>query len=127
VTTASNGGLNQDAALWLSYLDKVIACAEAIAEMAHIDLTEDAEGLAACLLARSTSTARAVVRLIRLDHVVEARMLTRSIFENEFYLYRLARDGSAFADEMKADEVLHHRALGRFPNLRVLRHVLHLS
>jgi hypothetical protein len=111
--TVPNGWLNQDAATWLGCLDRIIACAEGIAETARINPTEDAEQLAACLLARSISTARAVVRLIRLDHVVEARMLTRSIFENAFYLYRLAQDGSAFADEMKADEILHHRALSR--------------
>jgi hypothetical protein len=40
-------------------------------------------------------------------------MLARSIFENEFYLYRLAQDdGRAFAREMRADEAHHHRALG---------------
>jgi hypothetical protein len=94
---------------WRGCLDCIIACAEGIDETARINPAEDAEGLAACLLVRSTSTARAVVRLIRLDHVVEARMLTRSLFENAFYLYRLAVDGSAFAD----DEVFHHRALGK--------------
>ena len=41
-------------------------------------------------------------------------MLARSIFENEFYLYRLARDdGSAFAREMQAEEAYHHRRLGK--------------
>ena len=103
----------QDATIWLGYLDKVIACAEGITETARINPTEDAEGLTACLLARSISTARAVVSLIGLEYVVEARMLTRSIFENGFYLYRLAQDGSDFADVMKADEVFHHRALVR--------------
>ena len=39
-------------------------------------------------------------------------MLARSIFENEFYLYRLARDGSAFVREMVADEVYYRGALG---------------
>jgi Family of unknown function (DUF5677) len=69
--------------------------------------------LAACLLARSISIAQAVVHLVGLDHVVEARMLARSIFESECYLYRLAQDdGRAFAREMKADEAHHHRALG---------------
>lgn len=108
-----NSGLTEDTATWLGCLDRIIACAEGIAETARINPTEDAEGLAACLLARSVSTGRVVVRLVRLDHVVEARMLTRSIFENAFYLYRLARDGSTFADQMKADEVFHHRALGK--------------
>ena len=39
-------------------------------------------------------------------------MLARSIFENKFYLYRLARDGSAFAREMHDDEVYHRGAQG---------------
>jgi hypothetical protein len=64
--------------------------------------------LAACLFARSISTARAVVRLIGLGHVVEARMLVRSIFENEFYLYRLAQDDGTFVREMEDDEAHHH-------------------
>jgi hypothetical protein len=113
---AEDGRLSQReqaATTWLSYLDSVITCAEAIAKTATIK-GDDAWLLAACLFARSISTARAVVRLIGLDHVVEARMLARSIFENEFYLYRLARDdGSAFAREMQADEAYHHRGLGR--------------
>lgn len=98
---------------WLSYLDRVIACAEAIAETASIK-NDDAKLLAACLFARSISTAHAVVRLIQLEHVVEARILARSIFENEFYLYRLAQDdGSAFVRKMQADEAHHHRGLGK--------------
>ena len=70
----------------VSLLDGSIACAEGIAEAARIGLVEDVGGLAFCLLARSISTAHAVIRLIGLGHVVEARMLTRSMFENEIYL-----------------------------------------
>ena len=66
--------------------------AERIAETARIKAGEgsDARLLAACLLGRSISTASAVVRLIGLDQVVEARTLARSLFENKFYLCRLA-------------------------------------
>jgi hypothetical protein len=108
--------LNQDAALWLAYLNSVITCALAIAETARIKPGEDGGAspglLAAALLARSVSSARAVVHLIGLDYVVEARMLTRSILENCFCLYRLAEgDGSAFAREMFADEAFYHHAL----------------
>ena len=105
--------VEQEAAAWLSYLDSVIACAEDTATTARIKREGDDAGLlGACGPARSVSTARAVVHLISLGHVVEARMLARSIFENEFYLYRLARDGSAFVREMVADEVDHRGALG---------------
>jgi hypothetical protein len=53
------------------------------------------------------------VRLIGLGHVVEARMLARSIFENWFFLYRLAQDdGGAFASKMYADEAFYRRVLG---------------
>lgn len=114
VTAVSNGGLNQDTAAWLGCLDRIIVCAEGIAATARIK-TVEGDGpspglLAACLLARSASTARAVVHLIGLGHVVEARMLARSIFENEFYLYRLAQDGTALARKMFADEVYHRGA-----------------
>jgi hypothetical protein len=113
MTATPSGGLNRDAATWLAYLKRVIACAEAIAQTARIKVDE-APLLAACLLARSISTTHAVVHLMGLGHVVEARMLARSIFENEFYLYRLARDdGNAFADKMYADEIYHHRGLGQ--------------
>ena len=97
----------QDSALWLGYLDRIIACGEGIAETARIkdDEGSDARLLAACLLARSISTARAVVQLLGFGHVVEARMLVRSIFENMFYLRRLAQDDDgAFVLAMKADE-----------------------
>jgi hypothetical protein len=116
VTAAPNGRLNRDTATWLAHLKRVIACAEGIVKTATIKGGEsgDARELAACLFARSISTAHAVVRLMGLGHVVEARMLTRSIFENEFYLYRLAQaDGSAFAREMFADEAYYHHALGQ--------------
>ena len=54
------------------------------------------------------------MHLIGLGHVVEARMLARSVFENGFCLYRLAQeDGSAFAREMFADEVYYRRVLGQ--------------
>ena len=105
--------VEQDAAVWISCLGKVIACAEDIADTARIEPTEDAEGLVACLLARSISTARAVVHLVGLGHVVEARMLARSMFENEIYLEQLGSDaGNAFVNEMKEDEIFHHRGLG---------------
>jgi hypothetical protein len=82
----------QDTAAWLGSLDKAIACAEAIARTARVKSAEEAGKWAACLLARSVSSARAVVRLISLDHVVEARVHTRSMFENTFYLHKLAQD-----------------------------------
>jgi hypothetical protein len=110
VTAAPNSGLNQE---WLGCLNRIIACAEGIAETARIkdDRARRPQLLAACLLARSISIAQAVVHLIGLNHVVEARMLARSIFENEFYLYRLAQDdGRAFAREMRVDEAHHYRA-----------------
>jgi hypothetical protein len=45
----------QVAALWLGYLDRIIACAEGIAKTTRIK-DDDARVLAACLLARSIST-----------------------------------------------------------------------
>lgn len=81
---------DQDAATWLAYLNRAITCAEGIAGTARIKV-DDATLLAACLLGRSISTAHAVVHLVRFGYVVEARMLTRSILQNEIYLYRLAR------------------------------------
>ena len=93
--------VEQDAAVGISCLSKVLACAEGIAETARIEPTEDAEGLVACLLARSISTARAVGNLVGLGHVVEARKsLARSMFENEIYLEQLGSDaGNAFVNE----------------------------
>jgi hypothetical protein len=89
------------------------ACGEKIVETAHVDLSEDFGGLVVCLLARSVSTARAIAHLVGLAHVVEARMLTRSLFENEIYLVQLASDdGKAFVDEIKGDTIFHHRGLG---------------
>jgi hypothetical protein len=106
----------QDAALWLRCLDRIIACGEGIAETARIK-NDDArlpKLLAACLLARSVSTARAVGPLIGRGHVVEARMLVRSLFENMFYISRLARDdGSVFARQMQADDHRHRGLLGK--------------
>jgi hypothetical protein len=100
---SQNGGLNQDVATWLGCLDRIIACGEDIAQTARIKAGEGAGArvLAAGLLVRSISTAHAVGPLIARGHVVEARMLVRSMFENMFYLFRLAQDdGSVFARQM---------------------------
>jgi hypothetical protein len=114
---AKADGMNQDAPTWLAYLDRVIACAEDIAKTASVQ-GDDAKlfklkMLVACLLARSISTTRAVVDLIGLGRVVEVRMLTRSIFENEFYLCRLAQDGNAFVREMEDDDLYYRKTHGK--------------
>jgi hypothetical protein len=107
------GQVEQNTAAWLRCLRKAVACGKIIVETADVDLSEDFGGLVICLLARSVSIARAVVHLVDLGHVVEARMLTRSMFENEIYLEQLAsEDGKAFVDEIKKDSALHHRGLG---------------
>jgi hypothetical protein len=116
VTAAPNSGLNQDTATWLGCLDRIIACGEGIAQTARIKVGEGAGArvLAAALLVRSISTAHAVGPLIARSHVVEARMLVRSMFENMFYLFRLARDdGSVFARQMQADDHRHRGLLGK--------------
>jgi hypothetical protein len=108
------GREQQDTATWLGYFDKVIACAETIARTARVKSTEEAGKWAACLLARSISSALAVVRLISLDHVVEARVLTRSIFENTFYLHKLAQDDrNGFVRQMHGDESYYRDARGQ--------------
>jgi Family of unknown function (DUF5677) len=112
----ANGELNQDVTTWLGCLDRIIACGEGIAHTARIKAGEGAGAkvLAAGLLVRSISTAHAVEPLIALGHVVEARMLVRSMFENMFYLSRLARDdGSVFARQMRADDHRHRGMLGK--------------
>jgi hypothetical protein len=116
MTATPNSGLNQDAGIWLNCLNRIIACGEGIAQRARIKAGEGAGArvLAAALLARSISTAHAVGPLIGLGHVVEARMLVRSLFENMFYLFRLARDdGSVFARQMQADDQRHRGLLGK--------------
>jgi hypothetical protein len=107
------GQVEQNTAAWLRCLRKAVACGKIIVETGDVDLSEDFGGLVICLLARSVSIARAVIHLVDLGHVVEARMLARSMFENEIYLEQLAsEDGKAFVDEIKEDSALHHRGLG---------------
>lgn len=92
----------------LAYLDRAIACCEAIFLSATVNIAEDGGPsrtlVSACLLARSVLNARAVQKLIDAGLVVEARTLVRSILENQFYLYALAKEGKAFLDKMVADE-----------------------
>ena len=94
LAAAPNGGLNQDAALWLGCLDRIIACAEGIAETARINPTRMLRDWPPAYWLEAFRPLAPSCALSGLGHVVEARMLTRSIFENEFYLYRLAQDGS---------------------------------
>ncbi|HWU13806.1 MAG TPA: DUF5677 domain-containing protein [Caulobacter sp.] len=57
------------------------------------------------LLARTVHAARAVFLLLDNDHIVEARTITRSVFENAMYAAALANKGSAFVEELLADDV----------------------
>jgi hypothetical protein len=94
---------------WIAFSEKLLAEGYAILGEAQIELGPKGAGdpqiLACTLAARSLSHMRAVRQLCAAGLVVEARIITRNIFENSFWIAGLAEDGDAFAQRMLDDEI----------------------
>jgi Family of unknown function (DUF5677) len=65
------------------------------------------------LLARTISNVKAAILLLDAKRVVEARTITRSVFENFYWIVGLAEEGDAFVRKMRDDEMNHRRAQGQ--------------
>jgi hypothetical protein len=63
------------------------------------------------ILARTLSTFKAALILIRTDQVMEARMLARSLYENCLWIGALIERRTTFVDEMIGNEALNQKSL----------------
>jgi hypothetical protein len=94
---------------WLDLCQRLYAKGVDVFEGADVPVTEDGTRdprvVALTLLARSMSQARSVVLLLDNNRVVEARTLTRSVYENMFWAAALVKKGDAFIEAIELDDI----------------------
>jgi hypothetical protein len=73
----------------------------------------DEKVLALILLARTISNVKGSLLLLDAKRIVEARTITRCVFENLYWIIGLAEEGEAFVRKMRDDEMSHRRTRGQ--------------
>lgn len=98
---------------WEAMAERLQAKGGALFDAADPPLTElgqrDPTIVALAFLARTLKAGRAVFLLLDNGQVVEARTITRSILENLMLVAALAKKGSAFVEELRADDVINRQ------------------
>lgn len=92
----------------------MIAAAKALAGTASADTRSGPQIIALALLCRSVGHMQAVRLLIRAHHVVEARTITRNLFENLFLAVALKDDGAATFAKLQDDHRASRTQRGKF-------------
>ena len=99
------GEKGADLADWLQLAADMTAAAEALAGTASADRSSGPQIVGLALLARSIGHMRTVPLLIKAERIVEARTITRNLFENMFLAVALSEDGAGTLKKLEAD---HH-------------------
>jgi hypothetical protein len=103
---------------WHSFADRLIALAYTIFGEAKIDITEKLFGepriLSLALLCRTIGNFKGAVALTKQGLVVEARTLTRSCYENLYFMAALVEQGDEFVKAMHQDQIRNFRSQGEF-------------
>ncbi len=103
---------------WFVFADRLIALAYAIFGEAKIDITEKLFGepkiLSLALLCRTVGNFKGVVALTKQGLAVEARTLTRSCYENLYFMAALIEQGAEFVKAMHQDQIRSFRSQGEF-------------
>jgi hypothetical protein len=97
------GEKGADLADWLQLAADMTAAAEALAGTASADRSSRPQIVGLALLARSIGHMRAVPLLIKAERIVEARTITRNLFENMFLAVALSEDGAGTFKKLEAD------------------------
>lgn len=101
---------------WLAFADRLIALAYTIFGEAKIDITEKLFGepkiLSLALLCRTVGNFKGVVAMTKERLVVEARILTRSCYENLYCMGALIEQGDFFVNAMHHDQIRSIRSQG---------------
>lgn len=102
---------------WRTFVADVRDVGLGIFATTEVEKTErgyaDEKVLALTLLARTISNVKGAILLLDAKRVVEARTITRSVFENLYWIIGLAEEGDAFVRKMRDDEMNHRRAQGQ--------------
>jgi hypothetical protein len=106
----------QRKANWLGYAQRLADVAlEIVGQCDRLDTTKGARDprvIALALLSRSLCHFRAIPGLLEINLIVEARTLTRCIFENLFIQGGLAEQGEAFVQKMADDTARSRQSRG---------------
>jgi hypothetical protein len=104
--------------IWLEFAAKVFALGRDIFEQARYTETKegakDPRAVALAILARTMNAFEAAIILQRGGHIVEARNLVRSCYEDAFYIEALASKGKVFVEEMIAHHIASRKDRGEF-------------
>jgi metal-responsive CopG/Arc/MetJ family transcriptional regulator len=102
---------------WRTLALDVINAGLGIFAAAEVQKTErgyaDEKVIALTLLARTMSNAKGAILLLDAKRIVEARTITRCMFENFYWIIGLAEERDAFVRKMRDDEMSHRRAQGQ--------------
>lgn len=102
---------------WMELVQQIEEAGTHFLLSANIPMTErrfaDVKVLAFALLARTISNVKGAIRLLKAGRIVEARTITRCIFENVYWIVGIAEEGDTFVRKMFNDEMHHRRALGQ--------------
>ncbi|WP_456706383.1 DUF5677 domain-containing protein [Bradyrhizobium sp. USDA 4452] len=102
---------------WKAHCEQIGETANSIFATADVKITEkgfaDPTYLSLTLLARTVSNLKAALILLQAHRIVEARIVTRCVFENLYWVVGLAEDGDKFVKQMRDDELSHRRSLGQ--------------
>jgi len=105
-------------AKWFSFAEKLPPAGVAIFGHAQVTITEkqfaDPKVLGLALLCRTLSNFAGVISVAKLGLVVEARILTRSCYENLFCVAGLVAKGDEFVEAMYQDDIKGIRSRGEF-------------
>jgi hypothetical protein len=93
---------------WTDFAEKVFQAGSKIFRHerlapSNIAQSDNRKLIALLLLARTLSNFQAVRHLVQVDHIMEARTITRCCIENSFWISALAKRGREFATEMQMD------------------------
>ncbi len=97
------------------YSQKLLDLAVAVVGASRVELNEswarNPKVVALSILCRSISNFRAAVLLVQQGHVLEARSILRMLIENLLWIGALRERGSAFVQDMIADDSHNKKAL----------------
>jgi hypothetical protein len=116
-TAAGAGSQSHLVEEWKSLIADVQKAALGIFATANVQITEygfaDAKVVALTLLARTHSNMKGAKLLVDAKRVVEARTITRSVFENLYWIVAVAEEGQSFVRKMRDDDMSHRLAQGQ--------------
>jgi hypothetical protein len=103
---------------WTNYADKLVAVSyEMVVQCDNLNTTDGIKSpkiVALTLLCRSLCHFKSIFRLLDAGLIIDARTLARCIFENLFWLGRLAEDGLKFVQEAIQDHAKSRQSRGNW-------------